>query len=608
MGPSAADGGAGAFKVDSPHAIYSQQIRQRLEERATQRRRDRILGYSKLALVVLGIFFAARSVHELGEFGPLLATIAAFVLLAILHELVLRRIRRIDLVVAFYERGLARLEDRWPGTGQDGAQFIRPSHPYARDLDLFGRGSLFQLLSTARTRAGEETLARWLLAPAPPDEVEIRQRAVQELKDRMEFRANLFTAGNQVRLGLHPDLLTAWAAQQSRLQSKAIPVLALALGTLWIASVVFGIAGNFYWPLLLISSINVSLNSSFRKRLGDSIQDTEAATEDLDLLCHTLRLIEDERFSAARLVGLQASLRSAGIAASAAIDKLRRIASYLEQRRNLIIKVIDGFVFYTVLCMLKAEAWRRRFGTAIPTWLAAVGEMEALASLSCHAFEHPADAWPEFFSKGGARFEAESLAHPLLPESQAVRNDVRFGDGLQLIVLSGPNMSGKSTFVRGIGINAVLAQCGAPVRAQKLRMSPLALGASICVLDSLEGGVSRFYAEIQRLMLISDLIGGPIPLLFLLDELLSGTNSHDRLQGSELLVRSFVERGAIGLITTHDLALARIPDSLNGRARNYHFEDRLEDGKLRFDFRLKDGVVQTSNALQLMKSIGLLNQ
>jgi len=182
---------------------------------------------------------------------------------------------------------------------------------------------------------------------------------------------------------------------------------------------------------------------------------------------------------------------------------------------------------------------------------------------------------------------------------------VKLGDGLQLMILSGPNMAGKSTFIRSIGVNAVLAQCGAPVRATRLRLSPLAVAASICILDSLSGGISRFYAEIHRVKLISDLTDGPIPVLFLLDELLSGTNSHDRLAGTEFVVRSLMERNAIGIVSTHDLALARIPETMGAKAMNCHFEDRFEDGKLIFDYKLKPGIVQTSNALDLMRSIGL---
>jgi DNA mismatch repair ATPase MutS len=182
---------------------------------------------------------------------------------------------------------------------------------------------------------------------------------------------------------------------------------------------------------------------------------------------------------------------------------------------------------------------------------------------------------------------------------------VKLGDGAQLIILSGPNMAGKSTFIRSVGVNAVLAQCGAPVRARRLRLSPLSVAASICVLDSLSGGVSRFYAEIHRVKLVSDLTQGPVPVLFLLDELLSGTNSHDRLAGTQFVVQSLTERGAIGLVSTHDLALTKIPETMGGRAINCHFEDRFEAGKLIFDYKLKPGIVKTSNALELMRSIGL---
>lgn len=547
-----------------------------------------------------------RFVHLLHGFSLVIATIVAFVILAILHEFILARIRKLDAVIAFYERGLARLEDRWAGTGERGEQYITEAHPYARDLDLFGKGSLFELLCTFRTRAGQEKLARWLLEPALPVEVDARRRAVQELKDRVQFREELFTAGNTVRTGLHPESLVSWAGQKLPLQSRTVLMVAIPLIALWIGSIVFAVTGGSYWPVLLTSLINIAVNGEFRKRIKGADSSVGSATDDLDLLAIVLRLIEKENFSDGRLQDLQGSLQANGIAASAAIRRLDRINSFLEQQLNWIVQLFDIFVFYTVLCTIWAERWRRKLGPMVRVWLDAVGEVESIAALSCYAFEHPADTWPEFCEDGPV-FEAEMLAHPLLPESGAVRNDVKLGENVRLMVLSGPNMAGKSTFVRGIGLNAVLAQCGAPVRARRLKMSSLAVGTSICVLDSLQGGISRFYAEIKRLKTISDMTGGPIPVLFLLDELLSGTNSQDRLRGSEMLVRMLVEQGAIGIITTHDLALARIPESMDGLARNYHFDDHLEEGMLRFDFKLKEGVVQTSNALRLMESIGLLN-
>jgi DNA mismatch repair ATPase MutS len=257
-----------------------------------------------------------------------------------------------------------------------------------------------------------------------------------------------------------------------------------------------------------------------------------------------------------------------------------------------------------VQCVFLAENWQQKYGAHIRGWLDAVGEFEALTALAGYAFEHPNDVLPEFVEHGPL-LEAEGITHPLLPVEKAVRNDVKLGEQLQLIVLSGPNMAGKSTFIRSLGINAVLAQCGAPVRARALRMSPLAVAASICVLDSLSGGTSRFYAEIRRLKVAEDLSAGPVPVFFLMDELLSGTNSHDRLEGTKLVVQSLIDRGAIGIVSTHDLALAEIPATLHGRALNCHFEDRIEDGKLIFDYKIMPGVVKTSNALELMRSIGL---
>jgi DNA mismatch repair ATPase MutS len=250
------------------------------------------------------------------------------------------------------------------------------------------------------------------------------------------------------------------------------------------------------------------------------------------------------------------------------------------------------------------EAWRRVSGPALRRWLAAVGEIEALCCLAAYAFEHAGDVFPEFVADA-ACFESEEMAHPLLDPARVVRNSVRLGGDLRVLIVSGSNMSGKSTLLRTVGINAVLAQAGAPVCAKRLRLSRLALGASIRLVDSLHDGTSRFYAEIKRLHQIMELTAGALPVLFLLDELLHGTNSHDRRIGAEAIVRGLVERGALGLVTTHDLALAHVAEALGPRAANVHFEDQFENGRMTFDYRLHAGVVEKSNALELMRSVGL---
>ncbi|MGH9342715.1 MAG: MutS-related protein, partial [Terriglobia bacterium] len=467
--------------TESPQAAYQRLLAQNRDQLAHQQKWDRRLGYAKLALALLAAVLMVRFVHELHGIWPLCVTVAAFVVLAIVHEKVLARIREIKAVILHYDRGLARMEDRWAGTGEGGKRFMDAAHPYAQDLDVFGAGSIFELLCTFRTRAGEETLARWLLEPAPPDEIRARQSAARELKDRTGFRERLFTAGDKVRLGLHPDSLAAWGDEESWVASRWWSMLAALLAVLWVASIVPAIAALLailgianvhpgslhdpylsFLPLLLLSLTNLILNRILMRRISTPAEAMEAATDDLDLLVEVLQILEQERFESPRLARLQSALKADGIAPSAAVSKLDRIVRYLEQRRNMLIGWLDSFIFYSAQCMFRAEAWRKQFGLAIRGWLGAVGEMEVLAALSGYAFEHPRDAWPEIDGESGL-FEAESFAHPLLPESKAVRNDLKLGNGLQLIILSGPNMSGKSTFVRGIGVNVVLAQCGAPV-------------------------------------------------------------------------------------------------------------------------------------------------
>ena len=250
------------------------------------------------------------------------------------------------------------------------------------------------------------------------------------------------------------------------------------------------------------------------------------------------------------------------------------------------------------------ELWRQKSGPAVDRWLAAVGEIEALSSIAGYAFEHPDDPFPELI-EDRICFEANDLGHPLIPKNQNVRTDLQVTDRPSVLIVSGSNMSGKSTLLRSVGINTVLALAGAPVRAKKLLLSPLQVGASIRVHDSLQAGASRFYAEITRLRQIVELASGSVPVLFLLDEILHGTNSHDRRIGAEGVVRGLVERRAIGLVTTHDLVLTEIESHLNSRSANVHFEDHLEEGKMTFDYVLRPGVLKKSNALELMRSVGL---
>ena len=275
----------------------------------------------------------------------------------------------------------------------------------------------------------------------------------------------------------------------------------------------------------------------------------------------------------------------------------------LDSADHLAVRVIGPPLLWRHQAAMGIEAWRRVSGPDIGRWIAAIAELEAISSLASFAYEHPAAAFPEIVADGNC-FEARGLRHPLIGEAKCVANDVAIGGARRLLIVSGSNMSGKSTLLRSVGLNTVLAWAGAPVTATSLRVSPFAVGASIRIVDSLQDGKSRFYAEITRLRQIVEAAGAG-PTLFLLDELLSGTNSHDRKIGAEAVIRTLVERGAVGLVTTHDLALTRIQQEFGEAAVNVHFEDQLEDGRIRFDYRLKPGVVERSNALELMRIVGL---
>ena len=590
--------------TNEPAELYAAEHTKLLAVQAADQRRERLFGYTKLVIAILTLVAAALfHAHPLW-LALLLAPVAAFIVLAVLQEKLLSAIRYRARAVAFYERGLARLNDRWAGTGETGERFLDPAHPYARDLDLFGAASLFEYLSSARTRAGEETLAHWLQTAALPDEILSRQDAVRELHARVKFRERLFSAGETVRLGVHPEALSAWGEARPVFAGRSVRITVSVLAVLWILSLI----GWAVWDLpvvaLLMTVLNFAYSHHIHARLERAACSLENAAKDLQLLADVLALIEQEQVSSVRLAAIQTALRHHGSTPSAAIGKLARLVDLLESRHSLFARPLDLVTFWSAQLVFVAERWQQEFGPAIRDWMQSVGEFEALTSLSAFAYEHPLYAFPAIAGEGPL-FEAEGLAHPLLPAGKAVDNDLRLSNEMQLVILSGPNMAGKSTFIRAIGVNAVLAQCGAPVRARSLRISPLQVAASICILDSLAGGISRFYAEIHRLKLIADLTQGAVPVLFLLDELLSGTNSHDRLIGTQFVLREFVEHHAIGVVSTHDLALTQIPTLLGERAANYHFEDRIEDGGLIFDYKLKPGIVETSNALKLMHAIGL---
>jgi MutS domain V len=588
----------------SPATEYSERLEARAAQVVEHDRRHVLVGNLRLLIFFAGVAIAwlALARHVMSQ-AWLAIPVIIFALLAAYHSRILRARILAERASNFYRIGLARIGDDWTGVGEAGDRFADSHHVYASDLDLFGRGGLFQLLSTARTRMGEDTLARWLLSPAPTSEILARQHAVADLRPRLDLRETLAVLGEDAGVGVHPPELLDWAESPNVLPTsyRAIGII-LAAGA--VATAIIWAMWDRALPFLSVIAVEAILTYRLRHRLDPVLHQTEHTFESLDLLSAILARFECETFTAARMRQIAATLTSHQVPGSRAIARLRKIVDWSMSRENLFLRILDIPLMYSLQVAIAAENWRRAHGKAVRGWLESVGEIEAVLSLAAYSYEHPSDPFPEF-DEGPAIFEAKALAHPLLPAITCVSNDVRLNRDTRVLLVSGSNMSGKSTLLRAVGINTVLAMAGAPVRAARLRLTNLQVGASIRVNDSLQEGSSRFYAEIKRLRQIWELATHKPDLIFLLDELLQGTNSKDRQIGAEGLLHALVQRGAIGLVTTHDLALAEIERSFGQQVSNVHFQDELHDGRISFDYRLRPGVVTKSNGLALMRSIGL---
>jgi len=603
----------------APGDEYRSRLADRRALHDTLNARDARLSAARL--VAFGVAVALASAGWMGALSWmwLAAPVLAFCVLIQRHDRVIRRRDAAARAIAFYERGLARVEDRWIGGGEPGDRFRDDRHLYANDLDVFGRGSLFELLSIARTRAGEETLAAWLTTPAAPDDVRLRQDAVTELTPSLDLREALALAGTEVRASVDSEALVAWAQEPPQLHYRWLRPIAWALSAAAVGSAAWwGLSGD---PGLFVAVVGLELLYSIpqRARITRALHAAEGPARDLDVLAHVLERIEHDTFSASRLAALRGSLDTGRVPASVAIRRLHRLVELHDWQHNQFFAPIAAAMLWGTHLAWAIDAWRSRYGSHVATWLRTVGEFEALSSLAAYRYEHPDDVWPQLANGPRATFDGLALGHPLLPAARMVRNDVRLAGDTRLLVVSGSNMSGKSTLLRTVGVNTVLALAGAPVRASSLQLTPLAVGATLRIQDSLQEGRSRFFAEITRIRELTDVAGpstglgagpstGPAAgpcLLFLLDELFHGTNSHDRLVGASAVLRTLVDRGAIGLITTHDLALTAVATDLAPRAVNVHFDDHFEGGEIHFDYRMKPGPVTRSNAIALMRAVGL---
>jgi hypothetical protein len=536
---------------------------------------------------------------------PLVAAVWAYALRSFLRA----RAKSIGLArrASFYERGIDRMEGNWRGKGSTGEDFARDHHPCQSDLDILGEGSLFEMLATTRSEAGAERLASFLLDPVTIAEARARQEAVRELRDRIGLREEIALLGNYQFQNTSVTLLRDWLGLPMVRISRVVSALLWICAATCLILGVLGYVSVLPWtrialPLAPLLAVQAGIALSLRRRIRSHSKAIRPLTYDFIVLRQGLAFMERQNFRCDKLRGLVERVHKQG--APAKIRQLERLVKALEVSEDYFLYGFSLWLAIGTQLVLAIERWRAAHRAEFEGWLDAWAEFEVLNAIACYAYEHPNNVFPELLD-GAARFEAKNLAHPLLPRESCVGNDVALGRWPAFYLISGSNMAGKSTFLRAIGLNAVLAAAGAPVRASSARMSVLNVCASISIADSLVEGKSKFLAEVERLRETIRASAVEQPVLFLIDEILSGTNSRDRKIAAEAVVRALVTAGAIGALSTHDLALTEIAEVPELRGKNLHMQNEDPEQPLTFDFRIKPGFAHQANALAIVRMMGI---
>ncbi len=505
----------------------------------------------------------------------------------------------------FYGRAAGRVKGLWRGEGHTGDEFEDAGHVYARDLGLFGHGSLFELLCIARTAIGRQGLANYLLEAPALDETRARQEAVRELRNRADLREAVALLGEFEFSDSKWETFTEWLNSPPVAFSKSLRVAAAISSALVLGIVLAAFAGLLSWihaALWMLTPVifNAGVALMCRDRVKRTMESVHSASVETHVLREGLHLLETQQFHSTKLSQITARVQNG----ARSVRKLELLFDALHLRnKEYFCQTSLLLIGATQLCMA-IEHWRERHGTALRDWLGAWADFEALNALANYAQENPGYAFPQF-SEEEAGFEALALGHPLLPNETCVRNDVRLNSATRFYIVSGSNMSGKSSLLRAIGLNAVLAFAGAPVRAQAMKLSQLAVCASMAVEDSLLNGRSKFLAEVDRVRQTIQLAGGGKPALFLIDEIFSGTNSGDRRAAAEAVVRTLLNRGAIGALSTHDMSLTAIADAEGLHGANLHMCARDGTDPMNFDYLLKPGITTETNALAIARMAGV---
>lgn len=564
--------------------------------------RQRTLLLTLAALLIGGVIALCQPWH----LAAIVPAIAATLLLRRLFSL-RKNLAAHSRLNEWYERGIARVNGEWQGQGSGGVEFARPGHPYASDLDILGAGSIFELLATTRSAAGAERLAAFLLDPADFRTVRERQVSVRELQSATELRESLTLVGPYAFQECNPRVLRKWLDAPVLQVAGLLPLVLFVSSAFSFTLAILVLIRVLPWlpvlPFLLLPwLIQSAIGGMLARQVRPVLQSISHLTGEIAVLKDGFDLIERQTFISEKLRTIVHSLRATD--AIARIRQLQRLVGACEQRRKDVFYHFSFFLCLGTQLALAVERWRSRHGADLALWLDAWAEFETLNAIACYAHEHPDDVFPELVQDASI-FHAKNLGHPLLPARTCVGNDLHLDHQTAFYLVSGSNMAGKSTWLRSIGLAAVLASAGAPVRATSACLSLFAVCPSIGLGDSLSDGKSKFLAEVERLQQTVRSTRQDRPVLFLIDEILSGTNSADRRVIAEALLRTLLEGGAVGAVSTHDQALLDSVKITNLRGVSVHMGSRSAEHPLDFDYRIKPGRAERSNALAISIMLGI---
>ncbi len=575
---------------------------------------------SNIRLLVFGatlLLAGAAIAHSAWWWLAVIGALVGFVALVIKHHEVEQTRLRYAELWTINDEGKQRLRRDWATLPLRESPEPAPASSYASDLDVFGHASLAHLLGTASTPIGLHTLRRWLLEPATPAVVVQRQAAVRELAPLVAWRDELALRGRAVKSNQESyERFLGWAEGSPTLLTLPLLVwIAWALSALTLGAFIGYFSGLIAVPWWLALAVISLLYANTVGGIADRIIGQVAARQNsFASFAALFELINSQTFSAPELQHLQSVLRAGELRADQQMARLGRIMALADQRFSLLYIVLQGFTVWNIQVGWLLERWQRDAGKSARSWLVVLGEIEALAALATLQHDNPSWVMPQIDPADDLSLclSASQIAHPLLPPDVAVPNDVAVGPAGTFLLITGSNMSGKSTLLRALGLNVVLAQAGGPVCATALRLPPLTLATSMRISDSLEGGISYFMAELLRLKTILDLAehshAAGRTTLFLLDEILHGTNTSERQIAARQIIKHLLRFNAIGAVSTHDLTLAAAPD-IAATSQPFYFTEQFSRGPdgphMEFDYALRPGLAPSTNALKLMEIIGL---